>query len=105
MSEESEKPLGIPVQPAWDSLKSSLNQILLIPTRSKYKPPPKKTSHCSDVHGLKSISTDTCVTKCHHWVDWTTQRVPIISHAVFIEGVPWLDPPAHQPHKYRSCDL
>lgn len=43
--------------------------------------------------GLKSISRDTCVTKCHLEVDWTTQRLPIKSHAVFIGDVSGLHPP------------
>lgn len=67
---------------------------------------PKKHKHNKLMfHGLKSIARDTCVTKCHLEADWTTQRLPIKSHAVFIEEVPCLDPPAHQPHKFRSCDL
>lgn len=48
-------------------------------------------------HGLKSIARDTCVTKCHLEVDWTTQRLPIKSHAVFIEEVSGLHPKGRSP--------
>lgn len=60
-------------------------------------------------HRLSSIARDTCVSKCHLEVDWTTQRSPIKSHAVSIEEVPGLHPkghsPTHQPQRSKACDL
>lgn len=54
--------------------------------------------------GLHSILR-TRNTKCHPEADWTTQSLSITCHEVFIEEVPWLSPPDHYSHKFRSCDL
>lgn len=76
--------------------------------------PKFETSHEKDIRRWCfadwNQSRETCVTKCHLEVDWTTQRLSIKAMRFSLKKsqscTPKAAPPsAHQLHRSRSCDL
>lgn len=106
MLEKPERPLGIPVQPAWNLLKAPLNQMLLISSRSNCEPPlPKKGPLCwCFMAWNQSAQTHVTLNVIMRLIG-PPRGCPLKAMRFSLKGSHGRTLLPTKPHKYRSCDL
>lgn len=103
MSKKPERPLGIPLQPAWNSLKAPLNHILLISSGSNYELPLELNYWCF-MGWNQSAQTHVTLNVIMRLIGPPT-GCPLKAMRFSLKGSHgWTLLPT-KTHKYRSCDL
>lgn len=106
MSEKPERPLGIPVQPARNSLKTPLNHIQLISSRSNCElPPSQKRPLCWCFMGWNQSAQTHVTLNVIMRLIGPPRGCPLKAMRFSLKGSHGRTLLPNKPHKYRSCDL